>query len=116
MLELASRLFIGGVVVSFFALLGDLLKPKSFAGLFGAAPSVAVASLSLSIIQHGRAYASVEARSMALGAIAFFLYASVVSRLLVRRKLAVLPVTSATLILWLGSALGLWYALLRCRS
>jgi hypothetical protein len=116
MLELASRLFIGGVLVSIFAILGDMLKPKSFAGLFGAAPSVAIASLTISILQHGRAYASVEARSMALGAIAFFLYASMVSHLLVRRKLAVLPVTSASLILWLGSAFGLWYALLRCRS
>jgi hypothetical protein len=33
----------GGVVVSAFALIGDLLKPKSFGGLFGAAPSVALA-------------------------------------------------------------------------
>jgi hypothetical protein len=41
--------FVGGVVVSLFAILGNPLKPKSFAGLFGAAPSVALgAGLSIS--------------------------------------------------------------------
>jgi hypothetical protein len=35
--DYALRFFIGGFVVSFFALLGDVLHPKSFAGLFGAA-------------------------------------------------------------------------------
>lgn len=51
--ELALRLFIGGAVVSAFAVLGDMLKPKSFAGLFGAAPSVALASIALAAAQHG---------------------------------------------------------------
>ena len=39
------RFLVGGAVVSVFALIGDLVKPKSFAGLFGAAPSVALATL-----------------------------------------------------------------------
>ena len=47
MKETLLRFFIGGAVVSAFALLGDLFKPKSFAGLFGAAPSVALATLGL---------------------------------------------------------------------
>jgi hypothetical protein len=42
--ELFIRFVVGGTVVSFFAVLGDLLKPKSFAGLLGAAPSVALAN------------------------------------------------------------------------
>src|SRR5260370_10765382 len=83
---------VGGVVVSTFALLGDLLKPKSFAGLFGAAPSVALATMVLTVMKQGKGYVSVEARSILLGSLAFFLYASVVSRLLMRRKLPVLPV------------------------
>ena len=41
--EILARFVIGGVVVSVFALIGDVIKPKSFAGLFGAAPSVALA-------------------------------------------------------------------------
>jgi hypothetical protein len=42
-MQILIRFLIGGAVVSVFALIGDVLKPKSFAGLFGAAPSVAVA-------------------------------------------------------------------------
>jgi hypothetical protein len=37
MTEYVVRFFLGGLVVSAFAMLGDILRPKSFAGLFGAA-------------------------------------------------------------------------------
>ncbi len=111
-MEILWRAVLGGVVVSAFAISGDLLKPKSFAGLFGAAPSVALATLSLAVIQHGRTYAGVEARSMIMGAVAFFLYASLVSRVMMRQKWGALPVTGVALLLWLGAALGLWYGLL----
>lgn len=111
--ELLLRAVIGGVVVSFFSILGDLLKPKSFAGLFGSAPSIALASIALAVIQNGRAYAAVEAHFMILGGLAFLVYASAVSRLLMRRKMSALPVTGALLILWLGLALGLWYVVQR---
>ena len=60
-----------------FALIGELLKPKSFAGLFGAAPSVSLATLTLTVMKEGKAYASIEARSMILGSIAFIIYAAV---------------------------------------
>jgi hypothetical protein len=43
MLEYALRFLAGGIAVSAFAALGDALRPKSFAGLFGAAPSIALA-------------------------------------------------------------------------
>jgi hypothetical protein len=55
---------VGGLFVSAFALVGDLLKPKSFAGLFGAAPSVALATLVLTIDSRGCDFAAMEARSM----------------------------------------------------
>jgi len=44
----------GGMIVSLFASLGDVLKPKSFAGLFGAAPSVALATLGLTVLADGK--------------------------------------------------------------
>ena len=34
MREILVRFLIGGIAVSFFSVLGDLFKPKSFAGLF----------------------------------------------------------------------------------
>ncbi|HKB89262.1 MAG TPA: DUF3147 family protein [Opitutaceae bacterium] len=111
--EILVRVLVGGAVVSIFALLGDLLKPKSFAGLFGAAPSVALATLALTVTKDGKGYASTEARSMILGAVAFFLYACVIGRLLIRRRLPVLPTASAALVLWFGCAFGLWFVLIR---
>jgi len=111
--ELLLRMIVGGVAVSLFAFLGDLLKPKSFAGLFGAAPSVALATLVLTVIKQGKEYASIEARSMLLASAAFALYALFVSRLLIHGKLPVLAVTSFAITLWFLCAFGLWYAALR---
>lgn len=110
--EFLLRIILGGGVVSALAALGEVLKPKSFAGLFGAAPSVALATLGLAVIQHGKAYATVEARSMILGAIAFCVYAAVVSALLLRGKWSAWPVTTVSLIVWFVCALGLWHGLL----
>jgi hypothetical protein len=44
MTESLVRFLAGGTVVSAFAMLGDILRPKSFAGLFGAAPSSLISS------------------------------------------------------------------------
>jgi hypothetical protein len=53
MTEYLVRFLVGGVVVSAFAMLGDVLRPKSFAGLFGAAPSVALATLGIAVYRDG---------------------------------------------------------------
>lgn len=106
-MEHILRFIIGGVVVSFFAILGDALKPKSFAGIAAAAPSVSLATLTLAIIKDGRMYAANEARSMSLGAIAFVVYALLVSSLLEKDKLPVLSTTGWLLFFWLTLALSL---------
>ena len=64
--EMVVRFLVGGLVVSLFSMFSDALRPKSFAGLFGAAPSVALATLALTIHKNGRAYAALESRSMML--------------------------------------------------
>jgi uncharacterized membrane protein (GlpM family) len=107
------RFLIGGLVVSLFAALGDTLKPKSFAGLFSAAPSVALATLGLTALENGKAYAAVESRSMIAGAAAFFLYSIVCSHLMLRHKLGAAPVTITALLVWLCAALGSWALFLR---
>ena len=107
MTDLLLRFLIGGAMISSFALLGDVLRPKSFAGLFGAAPSIALASVGLTVAQHGRVYAAVEARSMTLGALAFFFYAAAVSGVLIRYKPSATKATFALLPLWFGISLGL---------
>ncbi len=54
MLQYLFRFVVGGVIVSAFAAVGGILKPKSFAGLFGAAPSVALATIGLTIHASGK--------------------------------------------------------------
>jgi hypothetical protein len=93
MSQILVRFLVGGAVLSAFAIIGDLLKPKSFAGLFGAAPSVALATLGLTIATEGASYAATEAPSMMAGTIAFMVYASCVSWVMMRRKLKALLVT-----------------------
>jgi hypothetical protein len=113
MTEIALRFLIGGIVVSSFAVLGDMCKPKSFAGLFGAAPSVALATLGLTVVSSGKWYTATEARSMIAGAIAFFVYASWISSLTMRYKWKALVVTGSAMFLWFGTAFGLWFVVLR---
>jgi hypothetical protein len=112
--EFALRFLIGGAVISAFSLLGDVLRPKSFAGLFGAAPSIALATMGMTIARHGKEYAAIEARSMVLGAIAFCIYAYVVSQALVRYQRSTMATTLILMPVWLGVSLGLcWMLLLR---
>lgn len=80
--QIVFRFLAGGLIVSRFAILGDLLKPKSFAGLFGAAPSVGLATLALTVQSQGHAFAAFEARSMMAGAVAFLIYACASARLM----------------------------------
>jgi len=72
MKELFIRFVVGGTVRSFFAVLGDLLKPKSFAGLLGARLRALLPHFPFTVLKDGKAYAHTEARSMIVGAIAFF--------------------------------------------
>jgi hypothetical protein len=113
MSQILIRFLVGGAVVSAFAIIGDLLKPKSFAGLFGAAPSVALATLGLTVATEGTFYAATEARSMMAGAIAFTAYASCVSWIMMRYKMKALWVTICSIPVWLGTAFGLWYVWLK---
>jgi hypothetical protein len=113
MIQTLVRFLVGGAVISAFAFIGDSLRPKSFAGLFGAAPSIALATLGLSVATDGAAYAAIEARSMMAGAVAFFFYASLVSWILMRFQFKALIVAIFSLPLWLGVALGAWRLWLR---
>lgn len=111
--DLVVRFLVGGAVISLFAMFGDMLRPKSFAGLFGAAPSVALATVGLSIHQHGNGYVAYEARSMLLGAAGFFVYAAAASWILRRYKPGTLATTLALLPVWVAVSFGLWIVMAR---
>ncbi len=107
-MDLVLRFLIGGAVVSVFAMAGDLFKPRSFAGLFGAAPSVALATLALTASHEGPAYAAAECRSMMIGAVALGLYAWVVCRLLMRWNVEPLRAALYGIGIWFAAAFGIW--------
>jgi Protein of unknown function (DUF3147) len=113
MTQLVVRFLLGGTIVSLFALLGDVLRPKGFAGLFAAAPSVALTTLTLTIFAQGAAWASVEARSMIAGEVAFACYAVGCVYFLAVRHLRATPTSLVMLILWGAVAFGLYWAVLR---
>jgi hypothetical protein len=112
-MQLVSRFLLGGLIVSAFAIVGDVLRPKGFAGLFGAAPSVALATLTLTLLTQGKPYAALEARSMIVGAFAFFCYALGCVYFMARKHYRAAPTTLAMLMVWGMVAFGLWSLLLR---
>lgn len=67
---LGVRAVNGGLFVVLFALVAEVLRPKRFAGLFAAAPSVALANLIVVVVTSGDHDARVGAASMAIGACA----------------------------------------------
>jgi hypothetical protein len=105
--EYFLRFFVGGVAVSMFAALADTLQPKSFAGLFSAAPSIALATLFITLSQNGVPFAAVEGRSMVVGALALAAYSWTVCVLLKKFMLSSLVATMLAFVVWFTVAFGL---------
>ena len=93
--------------------IGRCAETQKFAGLFGAAPSIALATLGLTIAANGKMYAATEARSMIAGALVFFFYAWLSSWLMLRGKLKAMPVTLSALGFWLACSISIWFLVLR---
>ncbi len=68
-MEHIVRFVAGGLAVSAFPALGDIARPKRFAGLVTAAPSIVRVTLVIAIWQPGAEYAETEAVSMMAGAV-----------------------------------------------
>jgi hypothetical protein len=67
----------GGSLVVAFALLSDRIKPKTLAGVFSGAPSVALASLAVTAVAMGSAKADEAAHSMIAGAVGMLAFCGV---------------------------------------
>jgi hypothetical protein len=106
-LEYLLRFIAGGVLVSAFALLGDILRPKSFAGLFGAAPSIALATILITLSQKGAPFVAIEGRSMIVGAFALAAYSWAICVLLKKLTMSSLTATMLALVVWFAVALGM---------
>lgn len=98
------KALLGGLMVSVFAVVGHLLRPKWFAGLFGAAPAVAVASLAVTVVAKGRPDAAIAGYAMIFGAVGFVAYGSCVRPLLTRTHAVV--ASSLSCLVWIVVAVG----------
>jgi len=89
------------------------LKPKSFAGLFGAAPSVALATLGLTIAGQGKPYARAECHSMLAGAVALCAYSMIAGWLVERLRFSALQASLSAIVAWFVIAFGLWFMFIK---
>jgi hypothetical protein len=67
---LAIKMLNGGIFVVAFSLVAEMLEPKRFAGLYSAAPSVALANLLVVLMVKGRADGLANLSGMIVGAFA----------------------------------------------
>jgi hypothetical protein len=107
MLEYGLRFLAGGIAVSAFPARGDTLRPKSFAGLFGAAPSIVLATLLITLSQKGAPFAAVEGSTMIVGALALAAYSWTVCVLLKKCLMSSWSATLAALLVWFAAAFGI---------
>lgn len=103
MTELVLRFALGGVAVSLFAAMAELFQPKTFSGIFAAAPAVALVSLALLFAQRSLAVVREHTLGMAWGGVSFLAYASA----------CVFTTASTRVPVWLGAliAWAVWIAI-----
>ena len=105
-LSIVAKTIFGGVLVLVFAALSETLKPKRFAGILAAAPSVAIAGLAVGALSKGPADQSHAAQTMIAGAVALAVYAAVAT--LTLRRFGPLKGASVAGIAWVVTALALF--------
>jgi Protein of unknown function (DUF3147) len=107
----ALKALFGGTLVVVFSGLGDVLKPKVFAGLFGAAPSVALASLFVTLATKGAATAAASSRGMIAGSVGMAVYCVAASALV--KRFGALGGSVLAYVAWIVPALGAYWLLTR---
>lgn len=112
-MEYILRFIIGGVVVSVFSVISDMLRPRTFSGLFGAAPTIALATLSIVYFTKSASKVATEGRSMLAGAVGLLVYALITRFLIKNQRLKALPAAIVAYLGWFAAAGLLWFGLLR---
>jgi hypothetical protein len=111
LVEILIRFLAGGLIVTAFATLGEIFKPKTFAGMFGAAPSIAIVSLGLVYVKRGGADTVVEARWMAIACAAMLAYCATAVVLTRAREVPVWAAAAGSWAAWFAVAIALWWTL-----
>ena len=108
---LALKALLGGAVVVAFALIAEVLTPKKFAGLFAAAPSVALGSLLIIAQDKGPAEAGQAAGGMVAGGVGMLAFCMLAVPAIARLGATLGSVVS--LGAWAVVAIGLYVVVLR---
>ncbi len=103
-LLLLVKFLVGGSLVVAFALICDMIHPHYAAGIFAAAPSIALASLGIGFISEGGVTVQQEAIGMAVGACAMIVYVLVAEPTIKRTNSLVGSL--ATIVIWLAVGIG----------
>jgi Protein of unknown function (DUF3147) len=99
---LATKGLAGGGLVVGFALLSEGVVPKRFAGLFSAAPAIAIAGLAITLLDRGTHEAHENAVGMIAGGAGMLAYAAVAIPLL--RRFRAPAAAALALGAWTGAA------------
>lgn len=92
---------VAGTLVVVFSVVAQAVKPKTLAGVFGAAPTIAAASLAVTLLSDGATRAAAFAAGMVAGSAAMLGYCITDASLL--KRLGSLEASAITL--------GVWFAL-----
>jgi hypothetical protein len=109
--DLLVRFLLGGTVVSVFAAIGEVFEPKTFGGLFGAAPSVAIATLALTYVQRGPTAIVISVHWMAVATVALVVYGTCCVWLCRYRRIPVWLGAIASWLVWAATAGASWWVL-----
>ncbi len=105
---LVLRGLAGGLLVTVFALVSESVQPKAFAGLFAAAPSVAVASLAITVVTESAHKARDSSTGMVVGGIG--MAACCVVAVTVIPRLRAFWGSVVAVVGWAAVSLGLYWA------
>lgn len=97
-LELIGESLLGGILVVFFSIVGETLKPRSFSGLFGSAPSIALGGLIISVITHNIIFVKQQLVGMVFGSFAMIAYC--ITGYLLLKHIKALKASSLALVTW----------------
>jgi hypothetical protein len=101
----------GGTLVALFALFGEVIRPRSLAGIASAAPSVAGAGLLVTMLSTGLVSAHQQSLGMIAGAVGLLAWCLVGADVV--KRFGSLKGSIATTAIWFAAALASWGLLLR---
>ncbi len=97
-LELIGESMLGGILVVVFSIIGEIIKPRTFSGLFGSAPSIALGGLIISAVTQNISFLKQQLIGMIFGSFGMIVYC--ITAYLLLKRIKALKASSLALITW----------------